>query len=142
MGLRINSVESLLQGIGVAALPGEKLTVMLGDTVRVHLGVEYRGPAIDGVIHVSYGSQNTWFNEDGNKQSDTPVHFDQSMDWVPYEAACDIYIGGSPGENYDLYAKIMGVPGPDIFAPSLLNVLDVLGAAEFANFVITGYEKV
>ncbi|GAH68846.1 unnamed protein product, partial [marine sediment metagenome] len=57
MGLRINSVESLLQGIGVAALPGEKLTVMVGDTVRVHLGVEYRGPAIDGLIHVSYGSQ-------------------------------------------------------------------------------------
>jgi len=142
MGLRINSVESLLQGIGVAALPGEKLTVMVGDTVRVHLGVEYRGPAIDGVIHVSYGSQNAWFNEDGNKQSDTPVHFDQSMDWVPYEFACDVPIGGSPGENYDLYAKIMGVPGPDIFSPTLLNVLDVLGAAEFQNFAIIGYEKV
>ncbi len=142
MALRINSVESLLQGIGVAALPGEKLTVMVGDTVRVHLGVEYRGPAIDGEIHVSYGSQNAWFNEDGNKQSDTPVHFDQSMDWVPYEFACDIYIGGSEGTNYDLYAKIMGVPGPDIFSPTLLNVLDVLGVAEFRNFEITGYEKV
>ena len=142
MGLRINSVESLLQGIGVAALPGEKLTVMVGDTVRVHLGVEYRGPAIDGIIHVSYGSQDTWFNEDGNKQEDLPVSFEQSMDFLPYEFACDVPIGGSPGENYDLYAKIMGVPGPDIFAPSLLNVLDVLGAAEFQNFAITGYEKV
>jgi hypothetical protein len=142
MALRINSVESLLQGIGVAALPGEKLTVMVGDTVRVHLGVEYRGPAIDGEIHVSYGSQNAWFNEDGNKQSDTPVHFNESMDFVAYQIACDVPIGGSPGENYDLYAKIMGVPGPDIFAPYLLNVLDVLGAAEFQSFAITGYEKV
>ncbi|MBA7668095.1 hypothetical protein ES703_76199 [subsurface metagenome] len=142
MGLRINSVESLLQGIGVAALPGEKLTVMVGDTVRVHLGVEYRGPAIDGEIHVSYGSQDTWFNEDGNKQADLPVSFEQSMDWVPYEFACDVPIGGSPGENYDLYAKIMEVPGPDIFSPVLLNVLDVLGAAEFQDFAITGYEKV
>ncbi len=141
-GLRINGIESLLQGIGVAALPGEKLTVMLGDIVRVHLAVEYRGPAIDGEIHVSYGRQNMWFNEDGNKQSDTPVHFDQSMDFLPYEVACDIDIGGSPGENYDLYAKIMGVPGPDIFSPTLLNVLDVLGAAEFQNFTITSYEKV
>ena len=140
-GLRVNSIESLLQGIGVAALPGEKLTVMVGDTVRVHLAVEYRGPAIDGEIHVSYGSQDAWFNEDGNKQSDTPVHFDQSMDWVPYEVACDVPIGGSPGTNYDLYAKIMGVPGPDIFSPTLLNVLDVLGAAEFQNFEITSYEK-
>ncbi|GAI84362.1 unnamed protein product, partial [marine sediment metagenome] len=136
---RINSVESLLQGIGVAALPGEKLTVMVGDTVRVHLGVDYRGPAIDGEIHVSYGRQDAWFNEDGNKQNDIPVAFDQSMDFLPYEFTCDIYIGGTPGENYDLYAKIMGVPGPDIFSPSLLNVLDVLGAVEFRDFEITSY---
>lgn len=141
-GLRVRSVESLLRGIGVGALPGEKLTVMVGDTVRVHLGVEYRGPAISGEIHVSYGRQNTWFNEDGNKQSDTPVNFDQSMDWMPYEIVCDVPIGGSPGVNYDLYAKIMGVPGPDIFSPTLFNVLDVLGAAEFQGFAITGYEKV
>ena len=139
-GLKINTIESLLQGIAVPA--GQKLTVMVGDTVRVHLGVVYRGPAIDGEIHISYGSQNTWFNEDGNKQEDLPVSFEQSMNWVPYEFACDIYIGGSPGENYDLYAKIMGVPGPDIFSPTLLNVLDVLGAAEFQNFGITSYEEV
>ncbi|MBA7466779.1 hypothetical protein ES707_01969 [subsurface metagenome] len=142
MGIKINGIESLLQGIGIAALPGEKLTVMVGDTVRVHLAVDYRGPAISGEIHVSYGRQDTWFNEDGNKQDDIPVSFEQSMDWVPYEIACDIYIGGSPGENYDLYAKIMGVPGPDIFSPTLLNVLDVLGAAEFQDFAITGYAKV
>jgi len=141
-GLKINSIESLLQGIGVAALPGEKLTVMLGDTVIVHLGVDYRGPAIDGSIHVSYGRQNAWFNEDGSKQEDIQAHFDASMDWVPYEFACSIPIGGSPGTDYDLYAKIMGVPGPDIFSSTLLNVLDVLGAAEFRNFDITGYEKV
>ncbi|MBA7570661.1 hypothetical protein ES708_12414 [subsurface metagenome] len=46
------------------------------------------------------------------------------------------------GAGYDMYAKIEGVPGPDIFAPTLLNVLDVLGAAEFLNFGITSYEKV
>ncbi len=134
-GLRINSVESLLQGIGVAALPGEKLTVMVGDTVRVHLAVDYRGPAIDGEIHVSYGRQDTWFNEDGNKQSDIPVHFGQSMDFLPYEFACDIYIGGSPGTDYDLYAKIMGVPGPDIFSPTLLNVVTLIGSAHVKHNV-------
>lgn len=143
-GLKINSIESLLQGIGVAALPGEKLTVMVGDTVIVYVGVEYRGPAIDGAIWVSYGRQDTWFNEDGSKQTLIPVavHFDQSMDWVPYEIACVVPIGGTPGTDYDLYAKIMGVPGPDIFSPSLLNVLDVLGAAEFRNFEIVSYEKI
>jgi len=37
---------------------------------------------------------------------------------------------------------IMGVPGADIFAPYLVNVLDGVGAGEFQNFAITGYEKV
>jgi hypothetical protein len=41
-----------------------------------------------------------------------------------------------------MYAKIMGVPGPDIFSPTLFNVLDVLGAAEFRNFEIVGYDIV
>ncbi|GAI61668.1 unnamed protein product [marine sediment metagenome] len=142
MVLQINSLESLLQGIGVEALAGEKLTVMVGDTVRVHLGVDYRGPALDGSIHISWGHQDTWFNEDGNKQDDFPVHFAQSFDWVPYIFACDVLIGGDYGAGYDMYAKIEGVPGPDIFAPTLLNVLDVLGAAEFQAFGITSYEKV
>jgi hypothetical protein len=140
MDLQINSIESLLQGISVPA--GQKLEVMVGDVVRVHMGVDYRGPFISGTVHVSYGRQNAWFNEDGNKQNDIPVAFDRSMDWKPYEIICDVPIGGSTGANYDLYAKIMGVPGPDIFSQTLLNVLDVLGEAEFQNFEITSYEKV
>ena len=140
MGLRINTIESLLQGIAVPA--GQKLTVMVGDTVRVHLAGEYRGPTIDGDIHVSYGIQDTWFNEDGYKQADLPIHFYQSADWEPFTITVNVPIDGSPGTNFDLYAKIMGVPGPDIFSPTLLNVLDVLGAVEFRNFEITSYEKV
>ncbi|GAI78529.1 unnamed protein product, partial [marine sediment metagenome] len=128
------------QGIAVPA--GEKLTVMVGDTVRVHLDVDYRGPAIDGSIHISWGHDTGWFAEDGNKQDDFPVHFDQSMDWAPYEFACDVLIGGDYGAGYDMYAKIEGVPGPDIFTPEYLNVLDVLGAAEFRAFGITSYEKI
>jgi len=141
MGLQINSLESLLQGIVVDVLAGGKLTVMVGDTVRVHLGVDYRGPDLDGSIHISWGHQNAWFNEDGNKQGDFSAHFDQSFDWVPHVFSCDVLIGGDYGAGYDLYAKIEGVPGADIFAPTLLNVLDVLGAAEFRNFAIASYDK-
>ena len=142
MGARISSIESLMRSIGANVLAGEKLAVMVGDTVRVRLDVDYRGPAIDATIHVSYGRQNTWFNEDGAKQGNFPVHFDSSMNWVPYSFACDVPIGGAYGVDYDLYAKIMGVPGPDIFTPILMNVLDVMGAAEFQGFEITGYEKI
>ena len=143
--VKVLTVERLLEGIGglgVEAAPSAKLTVMVGDTVRIKMGVDYRGTAIDGTIHVTYGQQDTWFNEDGNKQKDIAVHFDSSMDWKSYTFTADVYIGGSPGTNYDLYAKIIGVPGADIFTPTYLNVLDVLGAAEFRNFAITSYEKI
>ncbi|GAI77846.1 unnamed protein product, partial [marine sediment metagenome] len=103
--LNILSVERLLEGIeglGIAVPAGEKLTVMLGDVVRVLLQVEYRGPALSGKIHVSYGRQNLVFNEDGNKQNDIdPAEFPQSFDWVLVGFACDIAIGGSYGTEYD-----------------------------------------
>ena len=144
-GLQVVSIEKLLEGVGglgVEAAPPAKLTVMVGDTVRIKMGVDYRGPAIAGKIHVAYGQQDTWFNEDGNKQKDISVNFDSSMDWKAYIFTADVYIGGSPGTNYDLYAKIIGVPGADIFTPTYLNVLDVLGAPEFDDFRITDYSKV
>ncbi|GAI49029.1 unnamed protein product, partial [marine sediment metagenome] len=128
--------------VGIAVPAGQKLTVMVGDVVRVLLQAEYRGPALAGEIHVSYGRQDTWFNEDGNKQNDIPADFPESFDWILCGFACDILIGGPPGANYDLYAKIMGVPGPDIESPIYLNVLDVRGAPEFQNFEITEYFKV
>jgi len=138
--LKIKSIESLLKGIGVAALPGEKLTVMVGDMVRVHLTVEYRGPAIDGAVWMAIGSQDTWFDE--FFASRTPVHFDASIDFMAYGIACDVLIGNRPGPNFDMYAKIMEVPGADIFTDVLLNVIDVIGAAEFQNFAIASYEKI
>ncbi|MBA7686097.1 hypothetical protein ES703_94536 [subsurface metagenome] len=142
--LNILSVERLLEGVeglGVAVSPPGKLTVMLGEVVRVLLQVEYRGPALSGEIHVSYGRQNLWFNEDGNKQADIVADFPQSFDWVLVGFVCDITIGGDFGTGYDLYAKIEGVPGADIFTDTYLNVLDVLGAAEFRNFEIASYDK-
>jgi len=138
----ISSIESLLQGISVDVLAGGKLTVMVGDTVRVYLSVDYRGPVIDGSIHITWGHQNLWFNEDGNKQGDFPVHFVESFDWQNYRFEFDVLIGGEFGDGYDMYAKIEGVPGADIFSDTLINVLDVLGAAEFKDFNITSYEKI
>jgi len=138
--LKINSIERLLQEVGVAALPGEKLTVMVGETVRVHVSVDYRGPTIDGAIWVAIGRQDTWFNEDFYNRIE--VTFPASIDWATYDYTCDVPITDRPGTDYDMYAKIMEVPGPDIFAPTLLNIIDVIGVAEFRNFEITSYEKV
>lgn len=116
---------------GVA--PPGKLTVLVGETVRVTLSVDYRGSAISGAkIHISFGQKDTLFNEDGNKQGDiTNITFGPDSDWKTYTFTKDILIGGSSGTNYDLYAKIMSVPGADIFTPTYLNVLDVIDITTF-----------
>lgn len=136
------TITEVLGAVGVAALPGEKLTVMPGDTVRVRLSVDYMGPAIDGSVWVAIGRQNLGFAEDFVPDAPVPVHFAQSFDWVTYPIVVDIPIWDRPGIDYDMYAKIMGVPGPDIFTDVLLNIIDVLGVAEFRNFTIDSYEKV
>lgn len=140
MPLKAYTIGQIVGEIGVAALPGEKLTVMVGDTVRVRLSVDYRGPALDGAVWVAIGRQNAFFNEDFSSR--TPIHFDTSIDFVPYEIVADVVIGDRPGTDYDMYAKIMEIPGPDIFTPTYLNIIDVIGAVEFRNFEITSYEKV
>ncbi|MBA7636603.1 hypothetical protein ES703_44224 [subsurface metagenome] len=142
MTLKAYTIEEVIGAVGVAALPGEKLTVMVGDTVRVHLSVDYMGPAIDGAVWVAIGRQNLGFAEDFVPDAPVPVHFNQSFDWITYPIVVDIPIWDRPGTDYDMYAKIMGVPGPDIFTDILLNIIDVLGAVEFRNFTIDSYEKI
>ncbi len=143
MTMRAYTIKEVIGEVGVAALPGEKLTVTVGDTVRVYLSVDYRGPAIDGAIWTAIGRKNAFFNEDF--ASRTPVHFDASFDFARYDFIADVPIGDRPGTDYDMYAKIMEVPGPDIFTDTLLNIIDVIAAVpaqEFANFTIDSYEKV
>lgn len=134
-------VEAIVGALGVA--PSGKLTVMVGDTVRVTLSVRYRGIAISGKIHIAFGQKDTLFNEDGNKRLENAISFGPDNDWKTYTITRDIYIGGNTGTNYDLYAKLMSLPGvTDIFTPTYLNVLDVIGAPEFQDFKITDYSKV
>ena len=146
MTLKAYTIEEVIGEVGVAALPGEKLTVDVGDTVRVHLTVDYMGPAIDGSVWVAIGRQNLGFAEDFVPDAPVPVHFNESVPWVTYPIVVDIPIWDRPGTDYDMYAKIMQVPGPDIFTPDLLNIIDVIAAVptepQFRDFTIDSYEKV
>lgn len=126
----------------VAVAPPGKLTVMLGDTVRVTLQFDYRGEAIQGQIHVAFGKKGLTFDEDSGKWKDVPISLGPDSDWQTYTVTADVYMGGSPGTDLDLYAKIMSVPGPDIYTPFYIDILDVLGAPEFQNFAVTNYDIV
>lgn len=122
-------------GVAVGVVVGEKLAVNPGDTVRVHMTVDYRGLAIDGAIWTAIGWQVgvviPEFIEVFNSR--TPVHFDESLDFVTYEIDCDVPITnisgyeiefGLYGNVLDMYAKVIEVPGPDIFTPIYEDIIE------------------
>jgi len=128
---QIKTLEQLFGDVGVAALPGELLTVAPGDTVRVTLQVDYRGPAIPtgAEVRCAFGKKGITFDEVFYVQR--PVEFLESSDFLTHTITCDLLVPNRPYEGYDLYATIRGVPGPDIFTPYLYNVLEVIGIEEY-----------
>lgn len=140
--LKINSIEQLLQGIGVAALPGEILTVSVGDTVRVKATIDYRGPALSDTFYCAIGNRFVVFDEIW--VGSVAVSFPQSYNFLPYELTVDIPITEiglfpwTPG-RFDLYVKLVNNPGAGM--PELSNVIEVLLEPDFRNFAITSYEK-
>lgn len=143
-GLKINRIERLLQGvrglesIGVAALPGEKLTVAIGDTVRVRATVDYRGPRLDDYFYGAIGNRE-FYGFDEVTNNDVPITLPSSIDWLSYELTVDIPAPNRAG-LFDLYVKISGHTEAGL--PEVSNVIEVIGVAEFANFEIVSYERI
>ncbi|MBA7702363.1 hypothetical protein ES703_111127 [subsurface metagenome] len=68
-----------------------------------------------------------------------------SPDWQPFENYIDIPITSaiSPGTEYGLYVKIMGITGGDIFTEYLANVITIIGIPTkgiIENLAIVGYD--
>ena len=132
-------MEAILGGVGVA--PPGKLTVMQGDIVRVTFSFSYRGTALNFSMRAAIGNKGVTFDEIAyaTKALSVPA----SADFITYTDSVDISTSPiSPQANLDLYAKLTGIPGADLFTPYYLDIIDVLGAPEFQDFVITDYSKV
>ena len=134
-------MQQFLQTLGLAVAPGQKLEIMRGDTVRMHVGFDYRGPALTGLtLRCSIGQRIIGiFDEIAYGHARIDVN--ESMDFLSYTAYADIDTSPiSPDTNYDIEAKIEEYMRDTLVG--IDNVIDVLGAAEFANFKISSYEKV
>ncbi|GAJ24545.1 unnamed protein product, partial [marine sediment metagenome] len=142
--MTITGIEVIRRNPGMAAIRvpvGETLPISVGDTVRVHMTVDYRGLAVDGAIWTAIGWQVgviiPEFVEVFNSR--TPVHFDESLEFITYEIDCDVPITdisgyfiefGYYGNVLDMYAKIMEVPGPDIFTDKYMGAFEVAEEVE------------
>ena len=143
-GFTRGTAAGISMGISIGVSPGQKLTAWQGDTVRMHVGFDYKGPAITGLtLRCSIGQRRTiWpYDFDEIAYGRATINVDQSFDFRSYTAFADIDTSPiSPGSDYDIEAKIEEYMDETLV--SIDNVIDILGVAEFQNFAITGYEKV
>lgn len=143
--MQITSIEVIRGNPGVAGnavigVPaGEKLPVEVGDTVRVHMTVDHRGPRIENAeVYTAIGWQTGVIIPEFIEAyvGRTPgLTFEESLDFVTYEIVCDVPIEpimmpiefALYGNSLDIYAKIINVPGPDIFTDSFYyKVIEVV----------------
>lgn len=136
------SLEKLLQGISVEVPAGQLLPgVMIGDRVRVHASVDYRGSALSDTFYAAIGHHIPFFDEIW--VGTTPVSFAESVDWRTYEMSADILITEiglapwTPGV-FDLYVKLRD--HPEAGMPEERGVIEILLRPDFRNFAIVSYE--
>ncbi len=140
--MQITGIEVIRRNsdIAIGVVVGEKLPVSVGDIVRVHMTIDYRGDPIDGAIWTAIGWQTGIIIKEFIEvfNSRTPVHFDHSFDYVTYPIVCDVPISDISGflielalygNVLDMYAKVMEVPGPDIFTDINMGAIEVVEVA-------------
>jgi hypothetical protein len=134
------SIEHLMGEYGIAAVPGQKIQVKVGDKVRVNATLSYRGSALSDYFYGAIGTRGT-FGFDEILYAQVAINFPQCADWTQFQLTVDIPITSaiSPGTNYDLFVKIKGHTEAGL--PEVDNCIDVLAASEFKDFQIVSYEK-
>lgn len=142
MEMSVQEAERILREAGIKTdVPaGQVLTISQGDVVRMSVSFAYRGPAKSVTLRCSIGTRIAGvFYESVYGQK--TINLAQSSDWSTYTAYADINTSGcSPSVGYDIEAKISEYTSATLV--KIDNVIDIIGAAEFQNFAITGYDKV
>ena len=112
------------------ASPPELLQLSVGDTCRIKVYFDYVGHQTSAALYVAIGRVGVvGFDEIVSKSKS--IIIPEAITTRTYQADVDIYISSAmtlaPG--YDLYAKIIGLPGPDIYSPTCENVIEIIEAA-------------
>lgn len=98
----------------------------VGDSLQITFRVEHIGEAQTGTLYAAIGVKDTWFDE--ILKNDISVSFPESEVWESKTMNISIPITQviSSGE-YEFYAKLIGVTGPDLYVYSPQNVLAIEG---------------
>ena len=108
------------------ATPPEVLQLQVGNTCRIIVNYDYSGPQVPAKIRVAIGRVGV-FGFDEVVYKVVSITVPETPEKKTYQTPVDIYISSAmtaqPG--YDLYAKIVDIPGADIYSPTYHNVIEI-----------------
>jgi len=137
-------IASYSKNGGDPVTPPGVLELDVGDRCRVNLVYNHKGPAVTGKFHAAIWHRGLIDPHDEILFTEQSFSVPQTADWEPFEKSIDIIITSaiSPGSDYGLYCKIMGITGADVFTEFLEDVITITGVpvgGEFRNFGIAGW---
>ena len=115
------------QPASLEVAPPGKLELTYGNTMRLSVHFEYRGPAMPVTLYGSIGKKGLIYFDEiivCEHVFDLPA---SNMDFSPVDASVDIPIGSGidAGTNYDLMAKVKEYSGQT--ETRVLDVIDIVG---------------
>jgi len=112
----------------IEVAPPGKLQLTYGDTFRLSVQFDYRGPARSLTLYGSLGNKGLTFDEIISNEYEFDVP-DSVFEFTPCQASVNIPITSAidAKSNYDLMAKIKEYPGET--GTQVLNVIDITGVA-------------
>jgi len=114
---------------GPVVTPPGVLELDMGDKCRVHVAFDHRNSAVTAKFHAAIWQTALLDPHDEVLDAEKTFSVPSSVDWESWEGSIDIIITSaiSPGSEYGLYVKIMGITGGDIFTEYLTNVITIIG---------------
>lgn len=140
VGFRSFRILSYARNGGPPVTPPGVLELDVGDRCRVNVSLDHMDGAVTGKFHAAIWQERPWDPHDEVLNADKSFSVPSSVDWQPFTDYIDIIITSaiSPGTEYGLYVKIMGITGGDIFTEYLANVITIVGIpleeADIADF--------
>lgn len=117
-----------------------------GDTLRCACTFQHKGKAYSGAkVYVAIGKKGSIsFNEAGSlHQQATITGIKDDAQWTSYAVEVNISISGiggltgiSPGTDYELYGKLISIPGSDIYWEGPLDDISLLEDSGFSGLSV------
>jgi len=128
--VNITSMQIIRPGVAaVGVLPGEKVELTYGDTLKVNVSFEYRGLARETILEGAIGKLHAFPTEwlEVLLKSGTTIDIPESFEFATYERSVEIPITSDidPGTDYDLSVSLLDYR--EAGHPTQVDVIDIVG---------------